>query len=213
MNFPIIVIGGGGHARVLIYSLLLQKAVIVGFTDPNPLLAQVTHMGIKYLGDDSRILEYDPNKIKLVNALGSTSSSKHRRNVYEANKKLGFDFASVIHPSAIISEDALLSEGVQIMAGAVIQPGVHVGANTIINTRASIDHDCQIGAHAHIAPGAVLSGGVTIMDNVHVGTGAVVIQQVKINDSSIIGAGAVVLKDVPANRTYVGVPAKDVQKQ
>jgi len=94
------------------------------------------------------------------------------------------------------------------MAGAVVQAGCVIGSNTIINTRASVDHDSKIGAHVHVAPGVVLSGGVTIYDEAHLGTGAVVIQGVTIGRASVVGAGAVVIRDVSDGAKVVGVPAK-----
>ena len=53
----------------------------------------------------------------------------------------------------------------------------------------------------HIAPGAVLSGGVTVQDQVHIGTGASVIQGITIAARAIIGAGCVVTRDVAAGQT------------
>ena len=94
------------------------------------------------------------------------------------------------------------------MAGAVIQPGTRLGVNTIVNTRASIDHDCIIGDHVHIAPGAVLSGEVRVGNCSHIGCGATIVQGVKLGEATVIGAGAVVLKDVPDGTTVVGVPAR-----
>jgi acetyltransferase-like isoleucine patch superfamily enzyme len=84
-----------------------------------------------------------------------------------------------------------------------------VGHNSIINTRASVDHDCVIGAHVHLAPGVTLSGGVTVGEGTHIGTGAVVIQGMTIGPRAIVGAGAVVVADVPAGAVVLGVPARE----
>lgn len=211
MTLPVIVIGGGGHSRVLIDSLLMQSNVILGFTDIDVQFQASSFHGVHYLGDDDIINNYAPSEILLVNALGSIGSTKMRARIYETFKSKGYSFASVIHPSAIISSDVTLGEGVQVMAGTIIQTGSQIGDNTIINTRSSVDHDCVIGSHVHVAPGVTLSGGIRVGSGVHIGSGATVIQQVSLDEFSIIGAGAVVLKDVPAHRTYVGVPAKEVQ--
>jgi len=90
----------------------------------------------------------------------------------------------------------------------VVQPAVRVGENTILNTRCSVDHDCVIGAHSHIAPGAILCGSVRVGSGTHVGAGAVVIEGLRIGDAVVIGAGAVVIADVPDGATVVGVPAR-----
>jgi sugar O-acyltransferase (sialic acid O-acetyltransferase NeuD family) len=206
MNLPIIILGGGGHAKVLIDALLLQHRKILGYTDKDRGGEMV--LCLPRLGDDKTILEYNPKKLKLVNGVGSIASTSSRKRLYERFRRKGYHFESVVHPSATIATAVQFEEGVQIMARAVVQPGCRLGANTILNTGALVDHDCDIGAHVHIAPGAVLSGNVRIEDEVHVGTGAVIIQGLVIGAKSVIGAGAVVLGNVPANVTVVGVPGK-----
>jgi len=94
------------------------------------------------------------------------------------------------------------------MAGAVVQAGCRIGENVIVNTRASIDHDCDIEAHAHVAPGAVLSGCVHVGERAHIGAGATVIQGLTIGAGAIVGAGAVVVDGIPDGVTVVGVPAR-----
>ncbi|MBK7543759.1 MAG: acetyltransferase [Candidatus Competibacteraceae bacterium] len=205
-NWPIILLGGGGHAKVLVEVLLLHHKAVLGYTS---LASGTTNIpNLLRLGDDRIIDDHDPEKIALVNGIGSVKSTSGRRRIFEQFQRKRYRFASVIHPAATIATDARLLEGVQVMAGAVVQPGVLLGGNAIVNTGAVIDHDCEIGAHAHIAPGAVLSGGVHIAEGAHVGTGALVIQGVRIGANSVVGAGAVVLKDVPAGVTVVGVPGR-----
>jgi sugar O-acyltransferase (sialic acid O-acetyltransferase NeuD family) len=212
MSIPVIVIGGGGHARVLIDALLLQSVEIIGYTDPDERKAGTTIQSIPYLGDDNKVGAYSPSAIQLVNGIGSIGSTKPRQQIFESFKAKGYSFASVWHPSAIISKESAIEEGVQIMAGVIIQAGCRIGMNTLINTRVSLDHDCLIDAHVHIAPGAVLSGEVEVEEGVHIGTGAVLIQKVRISHHSIVGAGAVVIKDVSAQSKVFGVPAKEVKE-
>ncbi|MFC4768239.1 acetyltransferase [Effusibacillus consociatus] len=210
MSLPVIVLGGGGHAKVLLDTLLIQNISVLGFTDPKPEVVLNHVLGIQFLGNDDVVGDYHPDSLGLVNGLGSLRVPVARKRLFDQFKDRGYSFASVIHPSAVIARDVVLSEGIQIMAGAVIQPGSSIGKNTIINTKASVDHDCVIGEHAHLAPGVTLSGGVHVGDGVHIGTGATVIQGVRIGNNSIIGAGALVLKEVPEGVTVVGVPAKEV---
>ena len=123
-------------------------------------------------------------------------------------KILGYDFSTVIHPSAVVTSDVILGEGSQGMSGEVIQPGSHIGCNTIINTRASVDHDCIIGDHVHISPGVTLSGGVDIGAGSHIGTGATLIQGISIGCGCLVAAGAVVVKDITDGEMVRGVPAR-----
>lgn len=210
MSLPIIILGAGGHAKVLIEGLLTSSAVIKGAIDSNPMLAGMAVHGIPILGDDDEVLKYPKDTVLLVNVLGSVASPNGRRELFKKFKSKGYNFATVIHPSTVVSSYVIMGEGSQVMAGVVIQPGCRIGNNSIINTKASIDHDCQIGDHVHIAPGATLSGGVSVGNGSHIGAGVTIIQEVKIGQHCIVGAGSVVVKDVPDGKTVYGVPAKVV---
>jgi sugar O-acyltransferase (sialic acid O-acetyltransferase NeuD family) len=210
LELPVIVIGGGGHAKVLVSALLLCRRNILGFVDLNPTAPPL--LGIRCLGSDAEVLLHVPGDVRLVNGVGSTESTAIRRDVYERFTRERYCFATVIHPSAIVAPEVQIEDGVQIMAGAVLQSGSSVGSNAIVNTGAIIDHDCVVGAHAHIAPGAVLSGGVRVDSGAHIGTGARIIQGVSIGAASVVGAGAVVIKDVSPGVTTVGVPARTIDR-
>jgi UDP-perosamine 4-acetyltransferase len=202
----IIVLGGGGHARVLIATLLLQDRPVLGFVDPAVLRKSI--YSVKCLGGDDFVLQHKPRDIRLVNGVGSVGSNLLRSQVFRRFRKKGYRFVSVVHPSAIVARDIRMGEGVQIMAAAVLQPGTRIGANSIINTGAVVDHDCNIRAHVHVGPRAVLSGQAHVAVGVHIGTGASIIQSVRIGNWSVVGAGAVVIRNVPDRVTVVGVPAK-----
>lgn len=206
---PVVILGNGGHARVLIEILLMQQRQILGYTAP---AEEHNPYNIVYLGTDEAILQHEPERIELVNAIGSVSTMKSRANMFTFFKSKGYRFCTIIHPSAVVSSTAMLGEGVQIMAGAIIQPFVRIGDNTIINTSASIDHDCYIDDHCHIAPGCVLSGGVTIGKGTHIGTGTNIIQNIKIGNNVIVGAGSLVLRNVHDDKKVYGSPAKEVSE-
>jgi UDP-perosamine 4-acetyltransferase len=119
---------------------------------------------------------------------------------------------TIRHPSAVVSARAELGPGACVLAGAVVQPRARIGINVIVNTRASIDHDCIIGDHAHIAPGATLSGYVRVGHAVQIGTGAVVRNGMTVGDGATIGAGAVLVGHCPAGVTMIGTPARPTRK-
>lgn len=209
-NRPAIIIGGGGHARVLISTLKALRREIIGILHPDTSLIGQFIAGICVLGNDDKINDYAPDEVELINGLGSVSLPEKRKYIYMKFKKYGYSFASVIHPSAIVADDVKIGEGVQIMAGAILQSGCLIGDNAIINTGAIVDHDCKIGSHVHIAPGSVISGGVEIEEMIHIGTGAKIIQGINIQSGSVIGAGAVVIRNVNASKRVVGNPAKEI---
>src|SRR3989344_3954354 len=141
----VIIIGGGGHARVLADILKLWSIKIVGYTDKT----KQKNIGLEYLGDDQVLTsqKYPSSKFRLVNGVGSVKLPVERQRIYEEFKTLGYRFTSVVHPQAIILPSAKLAEGVQVMAGAVVGTDANIGENVIVNTSSSVDHDCVIDAH------------------------------------------------------------------
>lgn len=205
----IIVIGGGGHAKVLI-ELIKEGGdyQIAGILDPKLEVGEQVK-GVPVLGTDAELSRLQEQGIENVAiAVGSVKSNLLRTTLFEQCQELGLNIPVLVHHRAILSAEVVLSAGVQIMAGAIIQTDTTIGAGAVINTGAQVDHDCQIGNHAFLAPGVVLSGGVTVGDHSFVGAGAVVIQGVNIGEKAVIAAGAVVIQDVEDGALVKGVPAK-----
>jgi UDP-perosamine 4-acetyltransferase len=196
MSKPVAILGGGGHARVVMDTLRLAGFEILGVVDPKSDVHLPT--GIRHLGADLSAIS--PNSCDLALGVGSidVGARNPRPRLFAEAKAAGFSFVRLRHPSATVAGDVTVSEGVQIMAGSVIQPGVSLGQNVIINSGAVIDHGCRVGDHVHIAPGVVLSGDVDVGHGVHLGTGAIVIQGVSIGAEAMIGAGVVVAHAVVA---------------
>jgi len=213
MNRPVILLGTGGHAKVLLDMLRSTGREVKGILIPEREHWGKDIWGIPVVGGDERINDYRPGDIEIVNGIGSVGDASIRIKVFTDMKRKGFQFATVIHPSAIIAGDVSIGEGVQVMAGAVIQPGCRIGENVIVNTGVIIDHDCRIEDHVHLAPGVVLSGEVNIGSKTHIGIGASVIQGVTVGGSALIAAGAVVVSDIPEGVLASGIPARIVKQK
>ena len=204
-----IVLGAGGHAKVLIDCLLsIDNLNIIGIIEVNKALIGTKILGIPVIGHEDEILKQRNFNIKLVNGVGSANLPIARREIFNKFKQAGFSFLNVIHRTSYIGGTVSLGEGIQVMAGSIIQPAVSIGNNTIINTHAVIEHDCQIGDHVHIAPGVVCCGGTVIGSGTHIGCGAVIREGLKIAENCMIAAGAVVVHNITANSKVGGVPAK-----
>ena len=191
---PIILIGAGGHARVLIDALKILKRKIAGATDINPNKIDSKRLGCQVLGTDDIIFRYSPNKIELVNGVGSIQVDPLRATLFKKFKDRGYTFANIVHPYSYVSSTVILGEGVQILAGAIVQTGSVILTNSIINTNSSVDHDCRIGEHSHISPAVTLCGDVEIGAGSHVGVGAIVVNGVVLKPGSFIKAGSLVTK-------------------
>ncbi|WP_339862408.1 acetyltransferase [Paremcibacter congregatus] len=195
MNKPVIILGAGGHSAVLIDILRKQQRPIIALVAPK-VSSSAIFENFQIFQNENDILKYSPEDIGLVNGVGSLPGSNLRHDLFTNFSNKGYQFETIIDESAIISPYAILMQGVQVMAGVVIQTGSQVGENTIVNTGAIIDHDCQVGSSNHIAPGSVLSGNVITNANVHIGTGAQIIQSIQIEKNAIIGAGTTITKNV-----------------
>jgi sugar O-acyltransferase (sialic acid O-acetyltransferase NeuD family) len=209
-QLPIIVIGAGGHSKGLIDIMHRMKRQIIGCTGINKGLNGTEVMSEKVIGTDEDIFNYSPRDVRLVNGLVSIGTSNRRKEIFEQYSKAGYIFETIVDPHAQVCAEVGMAQGVLVMGGAILMPGVHLAKNVLINMSVTIDHDCNIGAHAHIAPGAVLCGAVSVGAGVFIGAGAVVIQGVTIGRDAVIGAGAVVTKDVPAKHRMVGVPVRRI---
>lgn len=206
-QYPIVLIGGGGHAAVLADILFSQQRKILAVVSVSENIARNVLGEIERLVNDDQVRKFDPNKVRLVNGIGSVPGNNLRQEIYQKFTGMGYKFENVISERAFVSSYVKLAEGVQIMQGAIIQVGAAIGANSIVNTSATIDHDCIIGNHNHIAPSATLSGGVVTHESVHIGTGANIIQLITIGKCAVVGAGATVTKDVSSGKTVY--PAKN----
>lgn len=199
-----VVLGGGGHARVVAAALEACSRTVAGWVGKLPVRGPA--LNLPRLGDDDWLQSQGCERYVLANGVGSVADTTTRARVYERYVDAGYRFPAFIHPGAIVAEDFSDVPGLQIMAGAVVQPGCRFGVNVLINTSASIDHDCKVADNAHIACGAVLSGGVEVGRGAHVGAGAIVLQEVRIGEGAVVGAGAVVIDIVESGALVVGNP-------
>ncbi|MFZ4541853.1 MAG: acetyltransferase [Rickettsiales bacterium] len=194
-----VIIGGGGHTRVLIGMLQAGNIALRGIVTSNAALVGTSIFDVPVLGLEGEVT-LDPVKDALINGVGnyvrrSGTGLAPRAQLYQRYRALGFDFMPVV--SGIVQPHVIMGEGVQVMPGAVVQVGAVIGENVIINTRAAVDHDVVVSPHCHIAPGAVICGNVTLGEATHVGAGAVIIQGVTVGSNVVIGAGAIVTQHVP----------------
>ena len=161
----IIVIGGGGHAKVLI-SILKKNAEyeVIGYTDPED---KGTLLGIPYLGKDEVIPSVMANANVQFAAMGvgSVNVNGYREMVFSNIKSFGIEFPAIISKDAIVNEEVEIGDGTVVFDGAVINSGSRIGAGVIINTHATVEHDCVIGDFTHVAPGSTLCGEVNVGRN------------------------------------------------
>lgn len=195
------VLGAGGHAKVVIRILLDCGYRIAGLFDDDVSKIGQTIVGYPVTGTIQDAM--DIKNCLMIVAVGDNAVRQHIVNRME-----GVSWVSAIHPHAYVDPSVKLGSGSLICAGVVIQADSVIGNHVIVNTAATIDHDCHIGDFVHMAPGCHLGGNVTVEDGGFVGIGSTIIPGTFVGQWSIIGAGAVVIRDVIAGVTVAGVPAK-----
>lgn len=215
-NGAVMVLGAGGHARVVVMALAAMGFGSGIFLDDDALKRGVPFVGgWRYAGQITQAVMREQALAGVrhfIVGFGSVDADGCARR----DERYMLALASGLVPLSAISPNSWveghLGDGVFIGPGAIVMPGAVIGGNSIINTGAIVEHDCKVGWSCHIATGAILCGGVKVGKQVHVGAGAVVKQGVKIGDHATVGMGAVVLEDVPEGVTVVGNPARVLER-
>ena len=205
------IFGAGGHAKVAADTAIASGAFeLIGFYDDN----QARHGERFYqercvLGGLNELLD-DLQQGMLDVAFVALGNSAVRQRIGEELTAAGHPLATLIHPQATLSPTATLGAGTLVVAGAIINADTRVGDHVIINTRASVDHDCIIAHGVHIAPGATLCGGVQVGERSFVCAGATMIPLTKLPADSTLGAGSTLLSPADAPGVWVGSPARRI---
>ena len=213
MNNRILLIGGGGHCKSVLDSLLeLNEYVEIGIVDKKENVGK-TVMGVTVVGcdDDLQALFRYGYRHAFV-TIGSIGNPALRIELFDLLGEIGYEIPAIIDNSAKVSKHAIIEEGVFIGKQSIINARALIQRGSIINSGAIVEHDCKIGDFVHIASGAVLGGEVFVGENSHVGSNATVKQQIHIGSNSIIGMGSVVLHDIDSNTMAYGNPCKEVKK-
>jgi sugar O-acyltransferase (sialic acid O-acetyltransferase NeuD family) len=195
----VVLVGAGGHAKVVLATLLAAGASVAEILDDDP-----SRWGLSLLGHPvSGPIE--PARVAGRRAVLAIGDNAVRRRLA---RELAADWLTVVHPQAIVHSSVSLGPGTIVVAGAVVQPDARLGAHVIVNTGASVDHDCDIGDFAHVAPGCRIAGEVRVGAGALLGIGSCAVPGVTIGRWATVGAGSVVLADVADNAVVGGVPAR-----
>lgn len=199
----VIIIGAGGHAKVVIDLFRSLGTTIVGLTDADDKPRDV--LGVPVLGNDAALQGLFEQGAR--NAFVALGDNARRLDMGLRLQALGFNLLTAVSPRAAVSPSARLGAGVAVMAGAVINAEAEVGDLVIVNSGAVVEHDVVLGRACHIGPGAVLAGQARVGESTLLGAGSSVAPGRQVGANSVIGAGGCVVRDIPADVVAVGVPA------
>jgi len=205
-----VVVGAGGHARVILDCLISAGDYeVCCLLDLDSSRWGQTLQGVTIRGGDELLsILAREGVVFFALGVGSVGDNRPRQRLFELALRSGLQPAVVKHSSAVCSPWARMGGGCQLLPGSIVNAGAELGSNVILNSGAIVEHDCWVGDHTHVATGARLCGTVRLGSSVHVGAGATVKQGIMVGDGAVIGAGAVVVRDVASGTTVVGVPAE-----
>lgn len=199
MSKKLMIIGASGHGKVIADIALKNGYEIAGFLDDNDSVKEI--IGFPVLGKVSEIEKYQ-SECEFMIAIGNNHIREKIASQYTVN------WATLIHPAAVIGMDVQIGAGTVVMANAVINPSARIGKHCIINTGAVIEHDNVLKDYVHVSPNAALAGTVYIGKGTHIGVGACVKNNLQITENVVVGAGAAAVKNIEEAGVYVGVPAR-----
>ncbi|NKC33369.1 acetyltransferase [Falsiroseomonas selenitidurans] len=201
---PVLVIGAGGHALVVIEALRAMGRPVAGLLDDRPDAGPL--LGCPLLGRQDDLARLRGSG--LAEAAIAIGDNATRLRLAEACRAAGYALPPVLHPAAFLSPSASLAEGVQVMARAVVGPLAVLGRLALVNTGAIVEHQCRLAEGAHLGPGAVLCGGVTLGARALVAAGAVVRPGLVVGADALVAPGAAVAAQVAEGARLGGVPAR-----
>ena len=198
----LIIVGAGGHGKVIADSALKNGYTDIGFVDDH---TTGECMGFPIIGTCEELESFHDGSTDFVMGIGNNAVRKRIAQKHPVN------WITVVHPSAQIAVHVSIGKGTVVMAGAVVNACSAIGEHCIINSGAVVEHDNVIGDYVHISPNAALGGTVCIGEGTHIGIGAVVKNNVDICRDCVVGAGAAVVENIETAGTYVGVPARKIK--
>lgn len=203
----VIILGNGGHSRVIQEMLLsIQGYEIIAILD-DKYRDEEQENGV-YYAPFASLQKFIAKDVKVIIAIGDNKLRKKIACSIDLKKD---QYLTIVHPSAVVSHSSKIGNGTVVMPNAVINAHAEIGEHCIINTGAIIEHDNRIGDYTHVSPNATLTGNVSVEEGVHIGASATIIPGVKVGYWSIVGAGSTVLQHIPSLSTVVGCPAKIIK--
>ena len=207
MKDKLLIIGASGHGKVIAdIALKMNMWKSISFLDDDENIK--SSMGIEVIGKSTDAFKHAKDYDIFV-AIGNNVT---REKIQEKLEAKGANVPVLLHPMAVIGEQVKFGAGTVVMAGTIINCCTEIGKGCIINTGSTIDHDNFIEDYVHISPGVHTAGTVKIGKGTWLGVGSVVSNNLNITSGCKVGVGAVVVKDIIESGTYVGVPARKVDK-
>jgi len=206
----LIVVGAGGHCRVILSVLkYYENFSVMGIADRTSQTKgeKISDCVIQYSWNDFKKIYKNGTRHAAI-AIGN---NEERKELFLELTDIGFKIPTIIHPASLIEKDAVIENGSLICMGAKIGTKVHIGKSCVVYTGSILDHEVKLGDFVYLSPGCNIAGQVSIDDSSFIGLGSTIIEKTSIGSNVTVGAGSVVLNNIPDNTVVAGVPAKKIK--
>jgi sugar O-acyltransferase (sialic acid O-acetyltransferase NeuD family) len=202
--------GASGHALVVADILRCLGLDIAAFIDDvNASRQGESFADARVIVENSEIERLRDDGVR--HGIVAVGANPARMQLADRLDRIGIEVISAVHPSATIADSAVLGAGTVVAAGAVIGVAARLGRCVIVNTAATVDHECVLEDGVHVSPGGCIAGRVRVGAATWIGAGATVVDGITIGSRTVVGAGAAVIADLPSGVTAVGVPARVIK--
>ena len=210
MGIRTLIIGAGGNAQVIAEALLSPTFKrdgyeLVGFLDDDPDLLSTQILGRPVFGPVSALKDVLHDVVII-----GIGDNKTRLRIFHQLSAFGEEFATFIHPSAVVSPSVKIGKGTAVFKRVIINTGAIIEDNVILRSGCTVGHHCYVASHSYVSAGACLGGGVKIGKGVVIGLGSSVLQNITIGEWATVEPKAAVIRDIAAQTTVAGVPAEVV---
>lgn len=204
-----IIWGGTGHAKVLAQIIKSNNiGNICHIFDINPnVQSPLAKVPISHTLNSYKALIRSYKNLYGAIAIGG-AKGMDRLEIFNMFQQDSITVPNIIHQSAITLSPINQNYGIHILSNSMVGVEVQLGKAVIINSSATIEHECRISHGVHIAPGATLCGNVEVGEQSFIGANATIFPNIKIGKNTIVGAGSVVTKNVSDNTIVYGNPAR-----
>lgn len=215
MSVELIILGAGGNSISIVDAVEAQALAgdvsfrIAGFLDDIPENQGKRVLGYPVLGPIEHAAKY-PNCL-LVNGISSVGSFRKRKEIVARTAAMPERFASIVHPSAVVSARATVGRGCVILANSVICPESVLGDHVLILQGTTVNHHSRLANHVTLSAGITILGFVEVGEGAFVGGGSSVAPYVKIGAGALVGMGSVVIRDVVERSVAAGNPARELK--
>ena len=174
-----------------------------------------------FIDDNLNVLDSKPSDYKVLGTIADWQPKENeyfviglafpqtKKKIVEMLKARGAKFATIIHPTALVSKFAEIGEGVVITQRSGLNANAKVGDFVTI-LESVVGHDACVGDYSTLSGNVSVNGHVQVGSMVYAGCGSMIAPGKKIGDGAQIGIGSVVISNVKVGTTVFGNPAKRV---